>query len=75
MTRLERRKIKPRKDIVISQMLNQASHELIGGLWVDENNKYHLVGMLMTEDGIQVPDFPQMENVFIKQAYQVGLKH
>ena len=61
-------------NLVTSNILNQVTHELIGGIWLDENGYTHVVGMVTLEDGTNMPDYPRMEDVYISEVLQIGLK-
>lgn len=60
--------------VVVSQIINQCEFDLVGGIWTDQEGKIHYVGLTVTEDGLIVPDFPQMKDVYIADVAQVGLK-
>ena len=60
--------------IVVSQLINQAEVDLVGGIWTDKDGKIHYVGLTVTEAGHIVPDFPQMKDIYIADVAQVGLK-
>lgn len=59
--------------VVISQVINQADADLIGGIWTDRDGKIHYVGLKLV-NGVVIPDFPQMKDVYIADVAQVGLK-
>ena len=60
--------------VLISQVIDQAKVDLIGGIWTDKDGKIHYVGLIKTKHGDIMPDFPQMKDVYIADAAQVGLK-
>ena len=60
--------------VVISQCINQATTTLVGGIWTDEKGKINFVGLIHTKNGDLVPNFPSMENTYISDVAQVGLK-
>ena len=60
--------------VVVSQIINQAEVDLVGGIWTDQNGKIHFVGLTVSESGDIVIDFPDMKSVYIADVAQVGLK-
>ncbi len=59
-------------EVVISQLINQATTDLIGGIWTDKDGKIHYVGLVVHSSGVIMPDFPQ--GVYISDVAQVGIK-
>lgn len=57
---------------VISQVINQATTDLIGGIWTDKYGKIHYVGLVVHSSGVIMPDFPQ--DTYIADVAQVGIK-
>jgi len=60
--------------VVISQLINHAEVDVVGGIWTDQEGKIHYVGITVTECGVVMPDFPNMKDVYIADVAQVGLK-
>ena len=64
---------KDQDKVVICQFINQATTDLIGGIWTDKYGKIHYVGLVRHENGVIMPDFPNMQEVYIADVAQVGL--
>jgi hypothetical protein len=58
--------------VAIGHLINQATHELVGGVYTDKNGKIHFVDLVFVNGG-WYPDYP--DSTTLLDVKQVGIAY